>query len=305
MKKILSVILAFVLVFAVTIPCVAEDGGVITVGEWPQSRVTSLIKLVELNQKLKGCSPDWQTDFLPDGRTVQYADVSITQSSQNGLSIQLTRPTHRVVQIDGAYQWYNWEPLTWTAQAYRGRTVWICTSVVFAAQNDADTVLMWLQNAFYKSAFTAQEQDTYSVYLPTYSIAQDAPAVLAASTDYAALYGADGLSYCKVDDPEEESGTGHTHTHKPPTISVMPDSSRITDTTIPSDAKGGAKKTSAADVKPDSSPKNTKTAPAVSKQAPVLQAYAQSDYVGVRPILMERNETHGLIFCFLCWIFHR
>ncbi|MBQ7546634.1 MAG: hypothetical protein IJT41_06705 [Clostridia bacterium] len=275
MKKALIFILVCLFACSCVLPCVAAEKTAaqqetITLGQWPQSRVTSLIKLVELNQKLKGCSPDWQTDFLPDGRTVQYADVAVAQSSQNGLSVQTLRPTHRVVRIDGgAYQWYNWEPLTWEWVSYHGLGVLVCTSVVFVVENNDNAVITWLQDSFYRNALSAGEQSKWALCKPTHGMTNDSVAAVGA---YAALYGADGSSYYQIEDPEiPEPPQPET-----PTFAEDPRMQReISDAgQKDSGAKGAAKA--------------EKSTPVCTKQA-----CKSSAFIGVRPVLVWKNQPYA------------
>ena len=193
MKKILSAIMACVLAFAVMIPCVAETSRTPTasapispirealkVGTWPQTRISEEGELAYLTTLLDTHDLNWMEDVLPNGRRVRYTDIADDEA------------TYRVVCTDDEVLWYRWEPLLWKYQNYHGYDIWVCTSVVFAVENNADVFRAWLADTFYRTAFSRDEQASWFVAAPTFGITQSRTASVG---DYAALYGATGQSY--------------------------------------------------------------------------------------------------------------
>lgn len=219
MKKILSLALACILMLAILTPCLAakktdstHSGDVILLGEWPQSRVTDIKEIGVLKSKLSANPAHWETDCLPDGRSIEYADVYF-DASTGDLQVMCIRPTYRIVRIGGgAIQWYRWEPLTWERAKVGNVYVLICTSVVSVASYsgpnpvmkgdpNADAIYAWLTQDFYASAFSDSEKSAFmTVTLPLYSLTCGSAAAVG---DYAALCGANGSSYLQMQLPDE------------------------------------------------------------------------------------------------------
>ena len=300
MKKIISLALACVLAFAVMLPCVAAGrtsdaergapaiGSVLTIGSWPQTRVTSRVICFLLESRMTAV-PNWQNDTLPDGTAVQYFDVYY-----DAVGAVYPTPTYRAVRIGSETQWYRWEPLEWIAVEYQGCQAMLCKSVVFTAQNDESSVLAWLQSTFYLTAFTAEQRDTFhGVGMPPYGLTKNAAALVG---DYAALYGADATNYYQINDyydpddlvfelipedsfkPEERSACACE--------AVPTGSGRPTLSAQDTDAKT-EKREKAASGSEKGSPKTVLT-------------------IGVRPILVLRSQVDekacGIIRCILNWL---
>ena len=297
MKKILAVVMACILAFACMVPGVALDksaaksdapptGTVLKIGAWPQTQVTNLIICMLLKDKLDKTTPSWKSDVLPDGTSVQYADVYF-EAVSNAPS---TQKTYRVVQINGTYQWYRWEPLEWEAVEYHdGKDVYralVCTSVVAAAQNDTDAVFVWLKSTFFQTAFTADERaECHCIGAPLAAITNGEAALVG---DYAALYGLDGTSYFElypdvpvyVTDPQAYMYS----TCCPPDNNTKGGSTGSAKST---DSKGAAKG-------------------AVCAPAKVI-LQRSGEIIGVRPMLVLRSQAEekagGVICCILRWLF--
>ena len=190
MKKILSVVMACILMVAVAVPAFSANAleAVTQVGAWPQSRITEPGELACLEDMLWALDPVWQEDTLPNGRPIAYTDVNMHDPSLSARE----RPEDRVVRMDGELLWYRWEPLEWKYLRYREYDLWVCTSVVFAVENNADVFRTWLKEDFYRTAFTRAEQRRWMIAAPTYGITQNAAASVG---DYARLYKADGRKY--------------------------------------------------------------------------------------------------------------
>ena len=224
MKKVLSLILACVLMCAVLVPCSAAGDAYrtksssITLGMWPQSRVTSEKELAFLKAKLVESNPNWIETVLPNNTVIRYCDVSDSFiSNPLGLSEASARPTYRAVRINGcALQWYRWEPLTWHFVKWHDEAIYVCDSLVAAvsgsganpaALDSAQTnaIRAWLATEFYETAFSNAEKMYHIKYIltPTVSMTQG---FTAAVGDYVALSGANGANYFKTVDPAVDSG---------------------------------------------------------------------------------------------------
>ncbi len=221
MKKVLSLILACILMCAVLIPCSAAGDAYrtksssITLGMWPQSRVTSEKELSVLNAKLgEFNAKNGITTVLPNNTVIRYFDVSCSFTPNPlGLSEATPRPTHRAVSVNGgAVQWYRWEPLTWHVVTWHNEAIYVCDSLVAAvsctganpaALDSAQTAAIraWLATDFYETAFSNAEKMYHIKYIltPTVSMTQG---FTAAVGDYVALSGANGANYFKTVDPE-------------------------------------------------------------------------------------------------------
>ena len=274
MKKVLSLILACVLMCAVLVPCSAAGDAYrtksssITLGMWPQSRVTSEKELAFLKAKLVESNPNWIETVLPNNTVIRYCDVSCSFTPNPlGLSEATPRPTHRAVSVNGsAVQWYRWEPLTWHFVKWHNEAIYVCDSLVAAvsctganpaALDSAQTnaIRAWLATEFYETAFSNAEK-MYIMYIltPTVSMTQG---FTAAVGDYVALSGANGANYFKTVDPVVDSGDES----KPPVLAAASSSNA---------AATNAKALKAA--------KNTSAA---------------SDVVGVLPILCPPTTSGG------------
>lgn len=220
MKKVLSLILACVLMCAVLVPCSAAGDAYrtksssITLGMWPQSRVTSEKELAFLKAKLVESNPNWIETVLPNNTVIRYCDVNFSLTANPfGLSEACARPTYRAVSVNGgAMQWYRWEPLTWHVVTWHNEAIYVCDSLVAAvsctganpaALDSAQTnaIRAWLATEFYETAFSNAEKMYHIKYIltPTVSMTQG---FTAAVGDYVALSGATGVNYFKTVDPE-------------------------------------------------------------------------------------------------------
>ena len=279
MKKILSLALACILMLALLTPCMAAEKtaacSTVTIGAWPQSLVDRK-ESAALTAKLKTSAVRWQSDVLPDGRTVLYCDVRIQPFS--GLASD--RPTYRAVRIGGgSVQWYRWEPLTWEQVSYHGLDVVVCTSVVFAVENNDDAVITWLRDSFYQNALSAAEQEEWRVCMPAHGMTNDS---VAAVGDYAALYGADGSSYYQVEDPD------------------IPEVAEFERPVCAEDPAAQTGIPAAADKKDDraaSAVKTEKSTPVCAKQACECPAF-----IGVRPVLVWKDQPYA--GGFISWLLH-
>lgn len=304
MKKIFAAVMAFVLAFALMQPCVAlgreakenaaapPTGSVLEIGAWPQSQVPEGLICGLLEAKLNdpfSPPPFWKGVVLPNGTSVQYTDVYFDAFS-NELSAE---KTYRVVQIDGAYQWYRWEPLEWEAIEYaRDGEVYramVCTSVVTSAPNDADAIVAWLQGEFYQTAFKDKERaEIHGFGVPLVDITNGEAALVG---DYAALFGAQSNFYFELipDAPE---------------FMVDPHMCTCTSCCAPDEPGKGA----AGSAKGNDSKVLKKAATCVTKTGNGKSALPRSGItVGVRPMLVLKSQAHekagGIICCILRWIF--
>ena len=291
MKKILSLALACILMLALLTPCTAADKTVstrsentVTIGAWPQSLVDRK-ESAALTAKLKSSAVNWQSDVLPDGRAVLYCDVDFQPFSSPATDRPTycaleQRPTYRAVRIGGgSVQWYRWEPLTWEQVSYHGLDVEVCTSVVFAVENNDDAVITWLRDSFYQNALSAAEQEEWRVCMPAHGMTNDS---VAAVGDYAALYGADGSSYYQVEDPDIPEAAEFER----PVCAEDP----AAQTEIP--AVAGKKDDRAA-----SAVKTEKSTPVCAKQACECPAF-----IGVRPVLVWKDQPYA--GGFISWLLH-
>ncbi|MBQ7542142.1 MAG: hypothetical protein IJT44_07625 [Clostridia bacterium] len=292
MKKVLSVILACVLAFAVMLPCVAEGksapakspapevGSIIEFGAWPQTRVTSFVTGMLLYFELQNNPPAWKTDVLPDGTSIQYADVYFDADS----SISRSTPTYRVVRSGRNYQWFRWEPLTWEVIEYRGLEGLVCTSVLTTAENDAKAIVTWLNGTFFQTAFDSQEQAaSHSIGVPNFGITGSAAADVG---DYAALYGAVGTNYLQLTDPN------YDFTVSPSDVCVCAEWDGCPHCTSRGDAAKGA---------------NTKSKTKAVSESAKSMSPRSGEIIGVRPLLVldcqAKGKGAGIICCLLKWLF--
>ena len=284
MKKALIFILVCLFACSCVLPCVAVEKTAaqqetITLGQWPQSLVTSPKEISVLTAKLKSTAVQWQSDVLPDGRNILYCDVNF-QPDSGSLCLATVRPTYRAVRIGtGAVRWYRWEPLTWEWVSYHGLGVLVCTSVVFVVENNDDAVKTWLQDSFYRNALSAGEQAKWALCKPTHGMTNDS---VAAVGEYAALYGADGSSYYQFEDPEIPEPP------QPEEPVFATDPGAQTELPAAADKKDSGAKTAA---------KAEKSTPVCAKQACVSPAF-----IGVRPVLVWKSQPYagGII----SWLLH-
>ena len=289
MKRILSIALACILMLAILTPCMAAEktaketaaGTTVTLGAWPQSRVTDPKETAALSTKLRTASVQWQLDVLPDGSILRYCDVDFLPFS----AMVTVRPSYRAVRIDGgSVQWYRWEPLTWEWNIFNNVCVLICTSVVYAApysganpvakgDPDAAAIYAFLTQDFYNAAFTDSEKCYfYSPTVPLYSLTNGSAAAV---SDYAALYGASGSRYLQMLNPE------------PPVPSGNNDPICSSDTTLlkEKDAQAAGKATTGSTAK-----------------SPVSRR-AQADVIGIRPMLIASQTNGGGLINWLLRLF--
>lgn len=306
MKKVLSVALACILMLAILTPCMAAElksipktSGSVVLGAWPQSLVTSEKEIDALNAKWKAVSLPRQQAVLPDGSVIRYEDVHFRPFSD----MMTDRPTYRVVCVDGAVQWYRWEPLTWEWTGFQNVMLLVCTSVVSATPYSganpvqkgdpaAAAIYAWLVSEFYNTAFSAADKTAFHApTVPLYSLTNGSVADVG---DYAALFGADGSKYLQMLDPEAPEASAKPDADKPD-VSVVeedPYSSTIPPMTgqplaCKSVAKSAAKSTA-------------KTAPAPVK-AQAQSAKTEADWIGIRPMLVVSETYAGGI---ISWILH-
>lgn len=282
MKKALSLALACILMLVILTPCMAADktagarlDTTVSIGAWPQSLVGQK-ESDALTAKLKSSTVQWQSDVLPDGRTILYCDVAFQPFSSPATDGPTycaleQQPTYRAVRIGaGAIQWYRWEPLTWEWVSYQGLYVVVCTSVVFAVENNDDAVITWLRDSFYRNALSAAEQEEWRLCMPAHGMTNDS---VAAVGDYAALYGADGSTYYQCADPE------------------IPEAQLTEEPVLAENPAAQTQLPAAADKKDGRAASAVKT----EKSTPVCvkQACESSAFIGVRPVLVWKDQPYA------------